>query len=90
MQVYKPLYRLHCYAWFDNDSHVPCKYTIWFGLLFVFYLQNNKIQQIKVIFNLLLRFAITWRLHYSKTGKARQDFILKRIKSLFKKVQASA
>ena len=52
-----------------------------FWLLFVFYLHNNKIQQIKVIFNRFLRFAMTWRLHYSKTGEARHDFALKRIKS---------
>ena len=83
MQVCKPLCRLHRYPWFDNGSHVPCKYTIGFGLPFVFYLHNNKIQQINVIFNRLLRSAITWWLHYSKTGEAREHFVLKQIKSHF-------
>ena len=83
MQVCKPLRRLHRYAWFDGGSHVPCKYTVGFGFPFVFYLHNNKIQQINVIFNRRLRFATTGRLHYSKTDEARQDFVLKRIKSHF-------
>ena len=77
MQVCKPLRHLHRYAWFDNGSHVPCKYTIAFGLPFVCYLHNNKIQQINVIFYRLLRFAMTWRLHYSKTGEARQAHCFK-------------
>ena len=51
MQVCNPLCGLYWYAWFDNGSHVPCTYTIKFGLLFVFYLHDNKIQQINVIFN---------------------------------------
>ena len=72
MQVCKPLCGLYRYTWFDNASHVPCTYTIGFGLPFGFYLHYNKIQQINVIFNRLLRFALTWRVHYSKTGEARQ------------------
>ena len=86
MQVCKLFCGLYQYAWFKNGSHVPCTYTIGFRLSFVFvsfYLHNNKIQQINVIFNRLLRFAITWRLHYSKTGETRQDIVLKRIKSHF-------
>ena len=83
IQVCKPLCGLYRYAWFDNGSHVSSTYTIGFGLPFVFYLHNNNIQQINVIFNRLLRFAITWLLHYFKTDEARQDFILKRIKSHF-------
>ena len=46
MQVCKSLCRLHRYTWFDNgshESHVPCKYTIGFGL--PFFLYNAKIQQ---------------------------------------------
>ena len=81
MQVCKPLCRLHRYAWFDNDSHVPCKYTIGFEV--PFFCRTPKFNNIKVIFIRLLRFAITWWLHYSKTGEARQDFVLKRIKSHF-------
>ena len=83
MQVCKPLCRLHRYAWFDYGSHVPCKYMIGFGLPFFFFCTTPKFNNIKVIFNRLLQFAITWWLHYSKTGEARQDFVLKRIKSQF-------
>ena len=82
MQVYKPLCRLHRYAWFDNGSHVPCKYTIGFGLLFVFYLHNNKIQQINVIFNRLLRFAINFTI--LKPVRHGRHIVLKRIKVIFK------
>ena len=53
------------------------------GLGFLFFCATPKFNNIKVIFNRLLRFAITWRLHYSKTGEARQVFVLKRIKSHF-------
>ena len=41
MQVCKPLCRLHRYAWFDNGSHVPCKYMIGFGLPFFVQRRNS-------------------------------------------------
>ena len=75
IQVCKPLCRLHRYAWFDNGSHVPCKYTIGFGL--PFFCTTPNFNSIKVIFNRLFRFAITWQLHYSKTGEARQAHCFK-------------
>ena len=71
MQIYKPLCRLHWYTRLDSDSHIPCKFSIGFGLIFVLFACTIPIfSKIKGMFNRLLRFAITWRLHYSKSGEA--------------------